>query len=51
MSAREIALAVFLVVGMSLIVYGVSLWSVPAAFVFAGIGFIAGGITFFTEVT
>jgi glucose dehydrogenase len=48
---REIALAVVLLVGLGLIVMGVSLVSVPWAFVVAGLGLIAATLLFIYEVT
>ena len=50
MSLRELLLAVALVAGLALVVFGVSLWLLPLAFVVGGLGVAGLGVLFFTEV-
>lgn len=50
MSFREALLVLFLSVALGLIVFGVSLWSVPLACIVAGVGVGALGVLFLTEV-
>lgn len=47
---REVLLGVVLLLGLALVVYGVSLWSLPVAFVVAGAGVAALGFFFLAEV-
>lgn len=47
---RELLLALFLAVGLGLIVGGAALWSVPVALIIAGVGVIAIGVFFLAEV-
>lgn len=49
--ARELALAVTLVAGAGLVVNGVALLSVPAAFILAGVLLAGIGWIFLTEVS
>lgn len=50
MSVREILLALFLLVGLGLVVAGVALWSTPAALIVAGLGTVALAVLLFVEV-
>lgn len=50
MSIREALLAVFLIVACGLIVWGVSMWSIPTAVVLAGVLTAMVAVIFLAEV-
>lgn len=50
MSLREILLVLFLLAALALIVTGVAAWSLPAAYIVAGVGVGALGVLLFVEV-
>lgn len=46
---RELVLAVVLLVGLGLVVFGVSLWLPPLAFIVGGLGLGGLGVLFLAE--
>ncbi len=46
---RELLLLMVLLVGLAFVVYGLSLWSVPAAWIVAGLGVAGLGWLVFAE--
>lgn len=46
---REVLLGLVLLLSLGLVVYGLSLWSLPIAFVVAGLGIAGIGFFFLTE--